>query len=293
MINPYIKRAFSDLKRNLMTQMMTTAVVALSVLIFIFFYFIYLNLQHVAEIFGAELGPVVFLKKDVPAGRIPDIYQKLIKLPGVEAVNYVSPEDAMNRLKTFLKDEKDVLEGVDPDFLPPSFELKITPAFRDIGNISSMAGRIDKWPEVYSVRYGQEWIGGLEAFIRVFRIIVVISAFFLLLTAAFVVSSTIRLALYARKEEIEILHLVGATRMFIQTPFIIQAFSQGLVGSSMAAGIVFFCYLYIKNIVAQFTLLGGIGLYFLPWPHIVSIIAISACVCAVWTAFVIRKSLVQ
>lgn len=291
-INPSLKRALSDLKRNLMTQLMTTAVVTLSVLIFIFFYFIYFNLQHFAETLGTELGPVVFLKKDIQAGYIPDIYQRLARLPGVDAVNYVSPEDAMGRLKSYLKNDKDVLEGVEPDFLPPSFELKVGEAFRNLGNIRSMAGQIEKWPEVSSVKYGQEWIGRLEAFTRTVRIIVIISAFFLLLTTAFVVSSTIRLALYARQEEIEILRLVGATRVFIQTPFLIQAFVQGVIGSFLAIGIVFSCYLYIKNIVEQSELLGGVGLYFLPWSHITLIITVSASVCTIWTAFVIRRSLI-
>ena len=155
-LNIALKRALSDLKRHLVTQLMTTAVVTLSVLIFTFFYFIFFNLEHFVQRFGTELGLVVFLKQDVPATRIPDVYQRLIRLAGVKSVNYISREEAMKRLEIYLKDEKDVLEGVDPGFLPPSFELQIDKAFQNLDKIRSMGNQIEKWPEVFRVKYGQE-----------------------------------------------------------------------------------------------------------------------------------------
>jgi cell division transport system permease protein len=290
-LNTSLKRALSDLKRHLVTQLMTMAVVTLSVLIFTFFYFIYFNLDHFVQRFGTELGLVVFLKQDVAATQIPEIYQRLVRLSGVDSVNYISREEAMKRLETYLNDEKDVLEGVDPNFLPPSFELQINKAFQNLDMIRTMGKQIEKWPEVFRVKYGQEWMARLKAFTKTARVVVWISAVFLLLTAAFVVSNTIRLAFYARQEEIEILRLVGATRAFIQTPFLIQALLQGLLGASLAVGVVFSCYLYLARLVAQSGFLRGVGLYFLPWPHVALIIILSGAVCTVWTAFVMRRSL--
>lgn len=290
-LNTSLKRALSDLKRHLATQLMTMAVVTLSVLIFTFFYFIYFNLEHFVQRFGAELGLVVFLKQDVPDAQIPQIYQRLIRLPGVNSVNYVSREEAIKRLEIYLKDEKDILEGIDPGFLPPSFELQINRAFQNLDRIRAIGKQIEKWPEVLEVKYGQEWMAKLKAFTKTARVVVWISAVFLLLTAAFVVSTTIRLVFYARHEEIEILRLVGATRAFIQTPFLIQAFFQGFIGASLAISVVFSCYLYLARLVANSGLLRGVGLYFIPWPHVALIIIASSAICTIWTILVIRRSL--
>ncbi|UKL12950.1 cell division protein FtsX [Dissulfurimicrobium hydrothermale] len=285
------KRAFFDLKRRIVIHLMTAAVVTLSVLIFTFFYFIYFNLEHFVERFGTELGLVVFLKQDVAAAQIPDIYQRFLRLPEVESVKYVSREEAMRRLVAFLKDEKDVLEGVDPGFLPSSFELQMKKGFRAPENMQSLAAQIEKWPGISEVKYGKEWMEKLKAFLKTAKVVVWISAIFLLLAAAFVVSSTIRLVFYERREEIEILRLVGATRGFIQGPFLIQALIQGLLGASLAVCIVFFCYLYLKGLVTGSAFLMGVGFCFLPWLHVALIIIFSGFVCTIWTAFVMRGPL--
>ncbi len=285
------RRAFSDFRQNFCAQLITTMVVSLSILIFAFFTLLYFNLQHFVDRFGAELGLVVFLTEDTPKDRIPSLYQKLTGLSEVEEVTYISSEEAFGRLEKLLKDEKEVLEGVDPQFLPPSFEIQVNRAVFQLKRIKQLAGEIDKWPEVSKVQFGQEWIDRLYVFSGLVRIIVAITGLLLLFTAAFVVTNTIKLTVYARQEELKIIRLVGATNIFIQGPFLVEAFLQGLLGSSLAIGVVFACYRFVQGLEAKSELLRGVNICFIPWQYTVAIIASSVLLCVLGTVLAMRRSL--
>jgi len=287
----FIQRAVSDFRQNLPTQLMTTVVVCLSILIFTFFSFIYYNLQRTVERFGSELGLVVFLKADIQESKIPILHQRLLDLPGIEHVKYVSPEEAFERLEAYFEDAKGLLEGADQHFLPPSFELQIDRAIFNLERIQSLAAELEKWNEVAQVQYGKSWVDRLSAFVVVGKKVIWVSAVLLLATAAFVVSNTIKLALYARQEEISIMRLVGATNGFIQGPFLLEALFQGLVGSLLSIGLVFLCYSYFKGIVAQTELMRGVELLFLPPSYVISIVASSVVFCVCWTFLAIRRFL--
>jgi cell division transport system permease protein len=287
----FYHRAFYDLRQDLCAQFITTMVVSLSILIFAFFTLLYFNLQYFVERFGTELGLTIFLTEDAPKDRIPGLYQELTELPGVEKVTYISSEEAFRRLENFLKDEKEVLEGVDPEFLPPSFEIQINRAVFQLERIKQLAREIDKWPEVSKVQFGQEWIDRLHVFSSLVRIIVTIAGLLLLFTAAFVVTNTIKLTVYARQEELEIMRLVGATNMFIQGPFLVEAFLQGLLGSSLALGVVFACYRFLQGLEAKSELLRGVNICFIPWHYTVAIIASSVLLCVLGSALAMRRFL--
>ncbi len=284
-------RVLSDLRQHLYTQIITTVVVSLSILIFTFFTLIYFNLHQFVERFGTELGLVVFLTNDIPQGKIPGLYQKLTELPGVEKVTYISSKKAFKRLENYLKGEKGVLEGIDPKFLPPSFEVRVNRAVFHLKRIRQLAGEIGNWPEVSRVQFGQEWIDRLEFFLRLFRILVAVSGLLLLFTAGFVVANTIKLTVYARQEELKIMRLVGATNTFIQGPFLAEAFMQGLLGSSLAIGAIFVCYRFLQGLAASSELLRGVNIYFLPWPYTLAIITSSILFCVLGTAIAMWRFL--
>ncbi len=290
-LNILFRRAFSDIKQNLGTQTVTTIVVTLSLLIFVFFSFLYFNLERFVEHFGRELGVVVYLKKDLPPERIPAIFSTLQKMEGVKSVVYVSPEEAYRRLESYLENETNVLDDVDPGFLPPSFELEINRALFKLNKIRELANKVARWPEVAKVQYGQEWLHRLEAFSQLIKMIVAAGGVLLLLSAVFVVASTIKLTVYARQEELEILRLVGATNSFIQGPFLIEAFLQGLIGSSLAVGIIYAMYTYTRPMLAGSQLLRGLDYQFLPYTFWVPVIAVTTIACIIGTMFSMRRFL--
>ncbi|NPA94017.1 MAG: ABC transporter permease [Thermodesulfobacteria bacterium] len=285
------KRAFRDIRQNLVTHIMTTIVVALTCLVFIFFSIFSLNLQRIADRFGRELAIVVYLKKDIPQNKIPSLYQKITSMKEVEKVKFISSEEAFKRLENYFKDEKEVLEGVDPLFLPPSFEIQINRAVYNPSRVRAMAKELAQWPEVQKVQYGKEWVDRLESFSEAVRAAVIASAVLLLVTAAFVVSNTIKLTVYARQDEIEIMRLVGATNGFIQGPFLLASFIQGVTGSLVALIVGLFCYKYVYGIIGQTELIKSLDLQYLPPSYMAVIVLVSGFFCMIGTAMALRRFL--
>ena len=285
------KRALRDIRQNLVTHIMTTIVVALTCLVFIFFSVFSLNLQRIADHFGKELAIVVYLKKDLSQEMIPSLYQKIMGMEGIDSVRFVSSEEAFKRLEKYFKDEKEVLEGVDPLFLPPSFEIQIDKAVYNPGRVRSIAEKLTHWPEVQKVQYGKDWVDRLESFSKAVKAAVVASAVLLLVMAAFVVSNTIKLTVYARQDEIEIMRLVGATNGFIQGPFLLASFLQGAVGSLTAIFAGLFCYEYVLNIITQTELIKSLNIQFLPPLNMFTIVIVSGIFCMAGTAMALRRFL--
>ncbi len=285
------KRALSDLQQNFTTQAMTTLVVTLSILLLTLFTMFSYNFRHFVEEFGSHLGIVIYLKKNVSQEQIPSLYRRISALKGIESVNYTSSEEAFRKLEKYLAGEQQVLEGVDANFLPPSFEIQINRAVFNIERIREIAGELNRWDEVSKVQYGEEWIDRLDIFSHITQKAVIGSGLLLLITAAFVVANTIKLTIYARQEELEILRLVGATNSFIAGPFLIEALLQGLAGSVLATGIVFAAYRYVLVLMGQHPLFKAVELLFLPGSYILSIICGSIAVCVGGTAISMRKFL--
>ncbi len=145
---------------------------------------------------------------------------------------YVSKTDALERLKEDFKDNPEILENLTSNPLPASFEI----ALEDPQTVDTVAARFDGDPIVDEVRYGKEIADKLFAFTSQTRNFMLIFIVLLGIVAILLISNTIRLSIFARKREVEIMKLVGATNWFIRWPFVIEGVTVGLVGSSGGRG---------------------------------------------------------
>ncbi len=151
--------------------------------------------------------------------------------PG-RAAEAVTSRMALDRLAASLGDQAAVLEGVGEAALPASIEIR-APGI-GLGEARALARRLAAIPGVESVDYGNAWLERLELFLRRARAVGI--ALFALLSAAtaVLVANTLRLAVYARRDEIEIMKLVGATDAFVSAPFLVEGLVQGLLGAGLA-----------------------------------------------------------
>ncbi|PLX99256.1 MAG: ABC transporter permease [Desulfuromonas sp.] len=229
-IRYFIVRALRNMRQwpLLCTASILTMAVALATVAT--FFLVVVNIEQLAERWTNEIQVIAYLQ-DVPKQQdLPGLIKELKNYPEVEQVTYVSQAKAMKRFSERLGNDADLLEGVRSDLLPASFELGLKPEFRTTDGIAGVLEKLESSLAVEDLRYGQEWLDRFNNFIGMLRFVGALLGAFLLLAALFIVSNTIKLTLYARRDELEIMALVGATMRFIKVPFLLEGAIQGFIG---------------------------------------------------------------
>ncbi|MBN1958210.1 MAG: ABC transporter permease [Desulfuromonadales bacterium] len=194
------------------------------------FFLVVINVEQLAQRWTEEIQVIAYLRKPVPQRDLAGIIETLKNYPEIAEVHYVSQQDAMARFRTRLADDASLLDSMDADVLPASFELGIRPSFRNQEGIDRIIERLENTLELDDLRYGQKWLERFNSFVNMLRFVGLVLGSFLLLAALFIVSNTIKLTLYARRDELEIMALVGATMRFIKVPFLLEGAIQGFLG---------------------------------------------------------------
>lgn len=186
---------------------------------------------------------MVYLKADISETARLDTKFRLRSIAGVEEPNFISRDDAMTRLKEQMKHHTALLENLKKNPLPDAYEITLRPENRNSEELAFLAERIEALPTVAEVEYGQQWIQRFTSIINLFSLAgYAIGALFFMATV-FIVANTIRLVLYSRREEIEIMRLVGATDRFIRIPFYLVGMMQGGAGTIIGLAVLFVGYL--------------------------------------------------
>ncbi len=211
------------------------------------FFLVVVNIEQLAQRWTKEIQIVAYLQKAPAQKNIAGLTKNLKGIPEVESVKYVSPAEAMKRFKDHLGEDASLLEGVDRDLLPASFELGLKPEFRNQQGMKTVIEKLENLLDVDDLRYGQKWLERFNDFARMLRFVGVILGGFLLFAALFIVSNTIKLTLYARRDELEIMALVGATMRFIKTPFLLEGAIQGLLGGLVSLAFLASSFVFILS----------------------------------------------
>lgn len=147
---------------------------------------------------------------------------------------FVTPAAALERLALSLGEDGEVLRALPGNPLPPSIDV-VPAGAPSAAEVAALAAGLSGLPGVVEVDYGRTWIDRVTALARAVRVVGLIVLPLVLLGAAVLAGSVVRLAVYARRDEIEILKLVGATDAFVRTPFLIEGTLAGLAGGALAA----------------------------------------------------------
>lgn len=201
-----------------------------------------LNLSIVVAQWAEDFQVVVFLHDGNTPDKLTLLRKRLDKELAVREVTYVSKSQALADFRKQLRDQESLLEGLKDNPLPASFQLRIHKKYQTADALRQLAASLKRVEGVEDVLYGQEWIERLTGIIQVMKILGIVIGGVLGVTSLFIVANTIRLAVYARAEEIEIMRLVGATRAYIQLPLILEGTLQGGAGAALALGLLYALY---------------------------------------------------
>lgn len=227
--------AVRSIRENLATTVLTAFTLGFSLSIFAVFVFVFFNLRSVINSWGDRTQIVAYVK-DSPDAAL--MREAVMRVPGVSSAEFVSKDKALSELKAELKGHEAILEGVDENPLPASFEIRVGGSYKNPAELTAVAERLKALPWVEDVQYSREWVEKLSAFFRFIELAALFIGVFLAAATIFIISNTIRLTVYARREEIEIMSLVGASDSFIRVPFFIEGVLQGLIGGLLALAIL-------------------------------------------------------
>lgn len=245
--------ALRSARANPVTALLSSAAIGFSIAIFFLFFFVFVNLNALSRTWADRAHVIVYLKDSAPsdAASIAKFSQALGRVIGVRSSRYVSSEAAFSELKASLKGHEKVLEGFGAKRLPASFEISLDPLTASDGRSAAMAalGRLD-W--VDEVSHNEELMAKLASLIRFIEFAALFTGVFLVGGTVFMVSNTIRLSVYARRDEIEILSLNGASGVYIKTPFLIEGIVQGMLGGALSLGALWAFRHFILSQVPEF-----------------------------------------
>lgn len=262
----FFRRALRNMRQCpfLCSVAVGTAAVALTIIAF--FAMVVFNLQQLTVHFGNKVEIVAYLDKLPEAQPLRDLRSDIEALPEVASVDYLSREQAFALFKKRLGNDADLLDGVDAEILPASLTIALKPDFRTQAGVEQVVKRLRGELGLTDLRFGREWLEKFESFVALLKLGGAIIGGFLLFAALFIVSNTIRLTQYARRDELEVMSLVGATSMFIKAPFLIEGAIQGVLGGLLAIGAAFILFrLFLHEGLASLLLSSASGsIVFLP-----------------------------
>ena len=199
------------------------------------------NMNGILDEFGAELQLTAYLEASATEQDQRELSVLVAAAPGVERVELVTKEEALERFEG-IAGGAELLAGLDENPLPASLEIHLLPNARTAESIGILESALDGLPGIDDLAQGQEWIEGYARAVALVRAGAFGISSVLAMAALMIVANTIRLAVYARSDELEILALVGASRTFVRVPFLLEGTIQGVLGGLIALLVVYGAY---------------------------------------------------
>ena len=261
----YFAEAFRGLRANSLVNLLAVGTICMAMLIVGIFLFIFINLQSSVHAMTDRLELSVYVKEKLTDREKEFLLMKLRAEPGVKKVTFLSKAEALERFKKELKGQETLLEGLGENPLPDSYEVGVDLNYADAGRLEVLSRKFEDFPGVEEVSYGKrgaETISGLLSLVTYGGVAV---AILLGVSVVFIISNSVRLALYSRGQEIELMQWIGATKGFIQGPFLVEGMLLSMLGTGLALGLLAGLYFSLPQ-DAVFFLSGPKGLDFLPPP---------------------------
>lgn len=199
------------------------------------------NMVGILDEFGQELQLTAYLDDSLTDADLAPLAERVAAAPGVERVEVVTKDRALERFER-IAGGAELLVGLEENPLPASLEIFLLPEARNAEAMEILRESLDGLPGIDDLALGQEWIEGYARAVSLVRGGAFGIAIVLGMAALLIVANTIRLAFYARRDELDILSLVGASRTFVRVPFLLEGLLQGLLGGLLALAIVYGAY---------------------------------------------------
>jgi len=214
----------------------SVGILAFSLSVLALFWMVISNLQIVSDQVSQQAGISAHLELDTSTKAQRQLESHIQQWPSVKHAQLVTSTAAMEWLRLNLGSEAKVLDGLPPDLLPASIEVELVDLNQK--EVQKLVTKLEKISGVDEVRFANEEVQRIHGILSLVRTSMLFLACFLFLSVILILSNAIRLAVYARKDEIEVMSLIGGTRLFIVSPFVIEGAILGLLGGLCSIGLL-------------------------------------------------------
>lgn len=284
-----LKDGFYNLRRGGITGIVSIITIAFTLLNIGLFLMLWRNASPFFTKWMKDLKVVGYLKDPVSEKRIVDIKKELGALENVKEVLYVDKKDALQRFRDILGDDASLLDGLDENPLPASLEIVIKDGAR-LTDIDEIIKNLKEREEFEEIQSGRQWLHRLSSLFVIIKIIGLSIGGVLIFISLFIISNTVRLTLINRKEEVEIMRLVGAHKWFIQMPFLIEGTLNGLLGGVLSISLLYILYYFLRFKLSPYLLstFGVLGISFIPLSSIILLLGLGMVVGGLGSIFSIK-----
>lgn len=237
------KEGFSNLLRNKLMFIASCVIVTASLIILGVFFLIIFNFDENIKALDEKPQIQIYCRYDMTDGELNALESEILAGRGIKEFYRVSREEAYVRAKELLGEDSDILDGIEPDFLPVSFILKLD----ESGMINDFVHWLDDNPNIEKISYPQRTIDLISRVSNWAKAFGLAIAAMPIMFAVFIVSNAIKMALFERRGEISIMRYIGATEQIVRWPFIVEGMITGIVGATVAFLATGFGYMAIES----------------------------------------------
>ncbi len=234
-----IREGVRTITRNGSLFLLSLLVAAISLFLLALFSLVTVNLYKATAMLDEKIEIIAFLgrRADIDA-----LTENIKKINGVNDVIYVSSEQALADLKNELQESEEILNVFEENPLPASFRIKLENDFRNAAGLEAISAKVMLLAGIEETLYGGQLVDQLKRVTNVITVFDISLLAIIIFSVIFVIFQTIKLTIFARSTEIEIMKLVGASNTFIAIPFMFEGIVQGFVGGLIAFGLTFITY---------------------------------------------------
>lgn len=240
-----IRDAFKSVSRNFSLSLASILCVTITLTIVSVAIILAANINGATKSIEDEMNILVYLKNETTDEAAENVKSELLNIPGVRETVYISKEERKNQMIEYDEMFETILNYLDTNPLLDCFEVYVD----DLKDISEVANQIKKIANVETVNYGEQTVEEIVSAFDIIEKITIGIVIALLVVTVFLINNTIKLTIYSRKNEIEIMRLVGASNSAIKLPFIFEGLILGMIGSIIPICITIYGYVILYNVL--------------------------------------------
>lgn len=260
----FLEEALTSLWRSRLINALSIGTIAVSLFVLGAFLTVASSLNEVVDRWTQKVSVTFFLADGLEPHIRESLVNRLRDDPAVESIEVVSREQALDRFRTLFRDLRTLPDDLGENPFPASLEVALRTARQSPDEVRRLVQEFEKAPGVQEVQYDLLWIERLSTAARLVRGVGALLGGILVLAGVFTISNVIRLTVYARQDELDIMRLVGATRGYVKGPFVVEGMLQGGLGGLVSVGLLWIAFRVLATDAMAASDLMGRAVVFMP-----------------------------